>query len=105
MGGKIQGIRSIVGRHKIDRGKVKNSVGNGEAKELTSTTRGHEPLRPWEECWRVGGCRGEGDKGDKNLGQLSSPCNSIINKIYLKIVIKNFIFLNAFISQNFCLYY
>ena len=31
MGEKVQGIRSINGRYKID-GKVKNSIGNGEAK-------------------------------------------------------------------------
>ena len=39
--GKVQGIRSIIGRHKID-GEVKKSIGNGEAKELICTTRGHE---------------------------------------------------------------
>ena len=32
---KVQGIRRINGRHKIDRG-------NGEAKELICTTHGHE---------------------------------------------------------------
>ena len=32
LGGKIWGMR-IIGRHKIDRGEVKNSVGSGEAKE------------------------------------------------------------------------
>ena len=42
MGKKVQGIRSINGRYKIDRGKVLNSMGNGEAKELTCTTHGHE---------------------------------------------------------------
>ena len=41
-GGKVQGIRSINGRYKIDMGKVKNSMGNGEAKELICTTHGHE---------------------------------------------------------------
>ena len=40
MGEKVQGIRSINGRYKID-GEVKNSTGNGEAKELTCTTHGH----------------------------------------------------------------
>ena len=34
MGRKAQGIRSIIGRNKIDRWEVKNSIGNGEAKEL-----------------------------------------------------------------------
>ena len=61
---KIQGIRSISGRYKIDRGEVKNSIGNGEAKELVCTTHGHE-LR-----WRNAGGRGSagwrGTKGRKN---------------------------------------
>ena len=30
-----------IGRHKID-GEVKNSIGNGEAEELTYMTLGHE---------------------------------------------------------------
>ena len=33
MGEKVQGIRNMVGRHKIVRGG-KNSTGNGEDKEL-----------------------------------------------------------------------
>ena len=41
MGEKVQGIRSINGRYKIDR-EVKNSIGNGEAKELICMTQGHE---------------------------------------------------------------
>ena len=48
MGGKVQGIRSTNGRHKID-GEGKNSIGNREAKELTCTTHGHE--LKWGECW------------------------------------------------------
>ena len=55
MGEKVQGIRSIIGRHKIDRGEVKNRIGNGEAKELTCTTHGHE--------LRVGGAGRRGLKG------------------------------------------
>ena len=42
MGKKIQGIRSTNGRSKTDYGDVKNIMGNGEAKELTYTTHGHE---------------------------------------------------------------
>ena len=53
-GEKVQGIRSITGSYKID-GEVKNSIGNGEAKELICTTHGHE-LRGGE-CWRF---RGQG---------------------------------------------
>ena len=41
-GGKAQRINSISDRWKIDRGEGKNSVGNVEAKELTSMTHGHE---------------------------------------------------------------
>ena len=42
MGEKVQGIRSIIGRNKIERWEVKNSIGNGEAKELICMTHGHE---------------------------------------------------------------
>ena len=59
MGGKVQGIRSINGRYKID-GEVKNSIRNGESKELICMTYGHE-LR-----WGIAGGRGyrvEGNKG------------------------------------------
>ena len=42
MGEKVQGIRSINGRYKIDKGEVKNSMRNVEAKELIYTTHGHE---------------------------------------------------------------
>ena len=47
---------------------VKDSVGNGEAKELTYTTHGHE-LRE-EECWWEGRYSAEGNKGEKKMGQL-----------------------------------
>ena len=40
-GEKVQRIRSINGRYKID-GEVKNSIGNGEVKELICTTHEHE---------------------------------------------------------------
>ena len=42
-------------------GEVKNSIGNGEAKEFICMTHGHE-LR-----W---GYRAEGNKGEKKMGQL-----------------------------------
>ena len=67
MGGKVQGISSINGRHKID-GEVKNSMGNGEAKELICMTHGHE-LRGGG-VTLVGGCRAEGNKVG-GMGQLS----------------------------------
>ena len=66
MGEKAQGIRSINGRHKIDRGQVKNSTGNGEAKELICTIHGHERSG---ECWREWAYWMEGDnKGEKKIG-------------------------------------
>ena len=77
MGEKVQGIRSINGRHKNRQGKVKNSIGNGEAKELICMTHGHE-LRGG--MLVGGGCRVEGDKGEIKWDNY----NSIINKIYLK---------------------
>ena len=43
---KVQGIKSVNGRHKIDGGEVKNSIESGGAKELTCITHGHE-LRRW----------------------------------------------------------
>ena len=41
LGENVQGISSINGRWKIDRG-CKNSIRNVEAKELTCMTHGHE---------------------------------------------------------------
>ena len=38
--GKVQEVRSINSRYKIQ-GEVKNSMGNGEAKELICMTQGH----------------------------------------------------------------
>ena len=50
-------------------GEVKNSMGNGEAKEFICTTHGHGVRRRnAEEC--VGGCRRKGEKGEENMGQL-----------------------------------
>ena len=61
---KVQEIRSINGRYKIG-GEVKNSMGNGEAKELTCTTHGYE-LRWRNAGGRGGRYRAEGNKGRKN---------------------------------------
>ena len=74
---KIQGITSIIGKYKIDR-EIKNSVGNGEAKELTCMIHGHE-LR---EAMLVG-AGGSGQREIKGRKKWDN-CNSIINKIYLK---------------------
>ena len=48
--------------------EVKNSTGNGEAKELTCTTHGHEPR--WGSAGGRGRFRPEGNKGRKKMGQL-----------------------------------
>ena len=58
-------------------GEVKNSIGNGEAKELTYMIHGYELRRG---TLVAGGCTVEGNKGEKKWDN----CNSIINKIYLK---------------------
>ena len=42
MGKKVQGIRSIIGRHKVDSGRLRIEKPNGEAKELIYMTHGHE---------------------------------------------------------------
>ena len=59
-------------------GEVKNSIGNGEAKELIYMTHGRE-LRWWGGCRRKGSAGWRGIKGGK-----WDSCNSIINTIYLK---------------------
>ena len=58
-------------------GGVKNSIGNGEAKELICTTHGHE-LREGE-CWKEWEYWVEGGKKENKWDN----CNSIIN-IYFK---------------------
>ena len=35
-------LGSLIGRHKIDGGEVKNGIGNREVKELICTTHEHE---------------------------------------------------------------
>ena len=42
---KVQGLRST-NRYRVGRGVLRVSIGNGEAKELTCMTHGHE-LRGW----------------------------------------------------------
>ena len=48
-------------------GQVKNSIGNGEAKELICMTYGLE-LRV--ECWWEGGVQGGGELNGEKMGQL-----------------------------------
>ena len=56
-------------------GEVKNSMGNGEAKDLICTIHGHE-LR-WRNAGGRGGARQRGIQGRKKKWV---NCNSIINK-------------------------
>ena len=60
-------------------GEFKNNIGNGEAKELTRMTHGHE-LRGQNASGRWG----TGWMGIKEREKWDN-CGSIINKIYLKI--------------------
>ena len=64
----------MVGRKQ---GEVKNSIGNGEAKELIYMIHGHE-LRKGMLVGRS--VQGGGEQGKKKWDN----CNSIINKIYFK---------------------
>ena len=74
MGEKVEGTRSIIGRYKIDGarggGAVKNSIGNGEAKELICITHGHELSKGWGKCWREWGYWEEGDTAEKKNGTI-----------------------------------
>ena len=71
-GGKGTGNKKHNWQVQNRQGEVKNSIGNGGAKELICTTHGHE-LR-----WEMQG--GGGERGGKNWDN----CNSTINKIHLK---------------------
>ena len=62
----MHGLRRVIGRYKIY-GDVKNSIGNGEAKELICMTHGHELRERIAGGNEVIGWRGA--KGVK-LGQL-----------------------------------
>ena len=57
-------------------GDVKNSIGNGEAKELTCTTHGLE--------LRGGIARGKGELGRGGQRGKLGNCNTITNKTYFK---------------------
>ena len=77
-GGKDTGNKKHKWQVQNRQGEVKNSIGNGEVKELTCMTHGHE-LR----LGNVGGWGCAGQRGIK-WGKWDN-CNSIINKIYLKV--------------------
>ena len=75
-GGKGTGNKQHKWQVQNRQGEVKNSIGNGEAKELICMTQGHEVRM---EAMLERGCRVEGNKGKKKKWD---NCNSIINKIY-----------------------
>ena len=66
MGGKVQGRRRLNARYKIDTQKeTKNSIGNGEVKELICTTHGHD-LRGRGNAGESGVQDRGGERGVKN---------------------------------------
>ena len=67
-GGKGTGNKKHKWQVQNRRGQVKNSMGNGEPKELIRRTRGHD-LR-WGSAGGIGGYKAEGNKGEKKMGQL-----------------------------------
>ena len=64
-GGKDTGTKKYNWQIQNRQGDVKNSIGNGEAKELTCMTHRHE-LREVGDCQREWAYWAEGCKGDKN---------------------------------------
>ena len=75
-GGKGTGNKQHKWQIQNRQGEVKNSMGNGEAKELIYMTHGHE-LRQGNDGGRVG----TGQRGIK-VRKKMRQCNGIINKIY-----------------------
>ena len=69
---KVQGIRSI---NESREGDIKNSIGNGEAKEHICMTHGHELRGDCQREWGVLGGGGQRENWDNR--------SSIINKIYI----------------------
>ena len=76
MGGKDTENKQHKWQVENRQGEVKNSIGNGEAKEVICMTLGHE--LSWGNDG--GGYRAEENKGEKKWDH----CNSIINKLYFK---------------------
>ena len=72
--GKVQGIRSIIGRHKIDGERtlrmVKNGIGNREFKELICTTPGLMGGTKGGGVLEGCGVQGRGGIKGENLGKL-----------------------------------
>ena len=64
--GKGTGIKKHNRQAQNRQAEVKNSIGNGEAKEFICTSHRHELRRGKMLGW--GGCREKGDKEEKNIG-------------------------------------
>ena len=77
-GGNGAGIKKHNWQEQNLQGGVKNTAGNGEAKEFTCMTHGHELSRQLLE--------GRGTKWKGTEGKSEDNCKSIINKIYFKII-------------------
>ena len=67
--GKCAGIKKHNWQIQNRQGEIKNSIGNGEAKEFICMTHGHELSGGQGDCWREGGYWADGAKS-KKLGQL-----------------------------------
>ena len=77
MGEKVQGIGSLNGRHKIDRGRVRTIEEIEKPKNLH--VQPMDMNEGGQERWREGGCRAKENTGEKKNGTTVS----IINKIHL----------------------
>ena len=66
MGGKGTGNKKHKSYVQNRQGEGKNSIGNGEAKELICKTHGHK--LSWGNAGGRRGTRWRGDKGEKKLG-------------------------------------
>ena len=62
---RVQGLRNIIGKVQNRQGEVTNSTGNGEAKELTCMTHGHELSGGRGYYWREWGVWVKGGKEGK----------------------------------------
>ena len=67
-GGKVTGTKKPKWQVQSRQEEVKNSIGNGEAKELICMTHGHE--LGGGECWREEGTRQRSVKERKKMGEL-----------------------------------
>ena len=67
LGGKGTGNKKHNRQAQNRQGEIKNSIGNGEAKDLICTTHGHELSSGGMQEFGGGRCRAERDKGEKKI--------------------------------------